>query len=311
MKRAGNFPKCARLGMAMIVAFAPMSVMAADNKERASEPPAPTAADFARLQREVAEQRGLIIQMMQVEQQRYDMLLKLIQTGGGPAAERAAAVASSAPAANGTPASRLPTVDGPPHMREQTHAAIEGSVRVSGGEAEAVYVYVDNVKGPPVKGKTVQIKQEGKQFTPTHAVVQVGTNLWFPNEDSIFHNVFSQSPRNSFDLGAYRSGPPPHAVTMTAAGVVDVQCNMHESMRASVLVVPNRLYAKVRSDGTFRIEGVPTGSRRVVAWGPNLKPSRQTVDLGASGARADFSLEYTGPKVLPNKLGQPYGSYKE
>jgi hypothetical protein len=98
---------------------------------------------------------------------------------------------------------------------------------------------------------------------------------------------------------------------MTAAGVVDVQCNMHESMRASVLVVPNRLYAKVRSDGTFRIEGVPTGSRRVVAWGPNLKPARQTIDLGAAGGRADFSLEYTGPKVLPNKLGQPYGSYKE
>ena len=277
----------------------------------ADERPGPTWAEFQKLQTEVRDQRQLIIQLIQSEQQRYDMLLKLIQTGGGPAAERAAAVASSAPAANGTPASRLPTVDGPPHMREQTHAAIEGSVRVSGGEAEAVYVYVDNVKGPPVKGKTVQIKQEGKQFAPTHAVVQVGTNLWFPNEDSIFHNVFSQSPRNSFDLGAYRSGPPPHAVTMTAAGVVDVQCNMHESMRASVLVVPNRLYAKVRSDGTFRIEGVPTGSRRVVAWGPNLKPSRQTVDLGASGARADFSLEYTGPKVLPNKLGQPYGSYKE
>src|SRR5437764_15485743 len=79
MKRAGNFPKCARLGMAMVVAFAPMSVMAADKDRRA---PPPTAADFARLQHEVAEQRALIIQMMQVEQQRYDMLLKLLQSGG-------------------------------------------------------------------------------------------------------------------------------------------------------------------------------------------------------------------------------------
>jgi plastocyanin len=197
--------------------------------------------------------------------------------------------------------------------REAVHAnaTIEGSVKVSGGEAEAVYVYVDNVKGSPVRGKTVKIKQEGKQFAPSYAVVQVGTQLDFPNEDSIFHNVFSQSPRNGFDLGAYRAGPAPHPVTMTAPGVVDVQCNMHESMRAAVLVVPNKLFTKVRPDGTFRLEGVPTGSRRVVAWGPNLKPTRQTIDLGASGARADFSVEYTGPKVLPNKLGQPYGSYKE
>jgi plastocyanin len=195
--------------------------------------------------------------------------------------------------------------------REPVHAAIEGTVKVSGGEAEAVYVYVDNVKGPPIRGKTVQIKQEGKQFNPDYAVVQVGTQIDFPNQDSIFHNVFSQSARNSFDLGAYRAGPAPRKVTMTAPGVVDVQCNMHESMRASVLVVPNRLFTKVRPDGTFRLEGVPTGNRRVVAWGPNLKPTRQTIDLGASGARADFAVEYTGPKVLPNKLGQPYGSYKE
>jgi hypothetical protein len=37
--------------MAMTVAFAPLSVIAAD-KEKSGEPPPPTAADFAKLQRE-------------------------------------------------------------------------------------------------------------------------------------------------------------------------------------------------------------------------------------------------------------------
>jgi plastocyanin len=297
----------------LVAVWVGAGLIGAGSVASAQDRPPPTWAEFQKLQAEVRDQRQLIIQLMQSEQQRYDMLLKLIQTGGGAPAERAAA-AAAAGTGNGGPtvAPRSgPLGETAPRIREQAHASIEGSVRVAGGEAEAVYVYVDNVKASPVRGKTVQIKQEGKQFTPSHAVVQVGTNLWFPNEDSIFHNVFSQSPRNSFDLGAFRAGPPPRPVTMTASGVVDVQCNMHESMRASVLVVPNRLYAKVRSDGTFKIEGVPTGSRRVVAWGPNLKPARQTIDLGASGARADFSLEYTGPKALPNKLGQPYGSYKE
>jgi plastocyanin len=273
----------------------------------------PTWAEFQKLQTEMRDQRALIIQLMQSEQQRYDMLLKLLQTGGSLSPERAAAAAPPAIGATTQPRGSAATADPATRVRDavQAHATVEGTVRVTGGEADAVYVYVDNLRGAAVKGKQVQIKQEGKQFNPTHAVVQVGTALWFPNEDSIFHNVFSQSPRNSFDLGAFRAGPPPKPVIMTSPGVVDVQCNMHESMRAAVLVVPNKLFAKVRPDGTFRIEGVPTGPRRLVAWGPNLKPARQMVDLGAGGARADFSLEYTGVKVLPNKLGQPYGSYKE
>jgi plastocyanin len=279
----------------------------------ADDRPGPSWAEFQKLQAEVRDQRQLIIQLMQSEQQRYDTLLKLLQmNGGNPSAAAAAALPPSDPTAPSAPRGMGP-VGGvaPVRPREAVHATIEGTVKVSGGDAEAVYVYVDNVKGSPVRGKTVQIKQEGKAFTPDYAVVQVGTQIDFPNADSIFHNVFSQSPRNSFDLGAYRAGPAPKKVTMTSPGVVDVQCNMHESMRAEVLVVPNKLYTKVRPDGTFRLEGVPTGSRRVVAWGPNLKASRQTVDLGASGARADFAVEFTGPKVLPNKLGQPYGSYKE
>lgn len=276
---------------------------------RADERPGPTWADFQKLQAEVKDQRQLIIQLMQSEQQRYDMLLKLIQTGGSaPLDKPAAAVAlppgpGAAPVRGGIAEALRP--------REAPRAAIEGQVRVAGGDAEAVYVYVDNHRGPPVKGRSVEIKQQGKQFHPNHAVVQIGTALTFPNLDSIFHNVFSNSGKNVFDLGTYRNGPSPRAVVMTEPGVVDLQCNMHEQMRGSVLVVPSKLYTKVRPDGSFRLEGVPTGRRRVVAWGPNLKPARQMIELDATGGRADFALEYTGPRALPNKLGQPYGSYKE
>ena len=57
---------------------------------RADNRPAPTAADFARLEKEVADQRQLIIQIMQSEQERYDILLKLLQgSGRGPWRPRA------------------------------------------------------------------------------------------------------------------------------------------------------------------------------------------------------------------------------
>jgi plastocyanin len=285
------------------------SAMVAPSARAADDRPGPTWAEFQKLQNEVKEQRQLIIQLMQSEQQRYDMLLKLIQTGEGPA-EKQGTPATAGAGGGGGPARAAGTVEST-RTREPSRAVIEGQVRVSGGEAEAVYVYVDNFRGPPVRGRNVEIKQQGKQFHPTHAVVQIGTSLTFPNLDTIFHNVFSNSSKNVFDLGTFRSGPSPRAVVMTEPGVVDLQCNMHEQMRGSVLVVPSKLYTRVRPDGTFRLEGVPTGRRRVVAWGPNLKAARQMVELGPSGGRADFALEYTGPRVLPNKLGQPYGSYKE
>lgn len=269
----------------------------------------PTWAEFQKLQAEVKDQRQLIIQLMQSEQQRYDMLLKLIQSGGSVPDKVSASAAVPVPASPG--ASPRPGGVDAVRAREVARTTIEGQVRVAGGDFEAVYVYVDNFRGPPARGRTVEIKQQGKQFHPSHAVVQIGTALTFPNLDTVFHNVFSNSGKNVFDLGTFRNGPSPRAVVMTEPGVVDLQCNMHEQMRGSVLVVPSKLFTRVRPDGSFRLEGVPTGRRRLVAWGPNLKPARQMIELDAAGGRAEFNLEHTGPRALPNKLGQPYGSYKE
>jgi plastocyanin len=273
---------------------------------RAQDRPGPTWAEFQKLQAEVREQRQLMIQIMQSDQQRYDTLLRLLQQGGGaPAAE------ATVPGSTGTAAARSrvgsPVVDAA--KAPAARADIEGSVRLPGGHAGSVYVYVDGLRGPPAKGRTLEIKQEDKQFNPSHAVVQVGTAIMFPNKDSIFHNVFSNSPKNAFDLGTFRAGPPPRPVVMAEPGVVDLQCNMHEDMRASVLVVPNKMFVRVRPDGTFKLEGIPTGHRRLVAWGPNLKPARQAIELGPTGGRAEFALEPAEHKTPLNKLGQPYGSY--
>ncbi len=193
----------------------------------------------------------------------------------------------------------------------QRNAFVEGKVTVNSGGLGDVFVYVDGVKAPLVRGKTIEIKQENKQFVPRLAVVQAGTNIVFPNFDSVYHNVFSTSPRNTFDLGSYRAGDKPLAVTLTSPRVVEIFCNMHQKMSADVLVVPSPLYTKVRPDGTFRLENVPVGARRVVAWGPNAKPVQQKVEVTATGAQTTFVLEREEGKAHANKLGQAYGSYRE
>ena len=311
MQRARNISMSVRFGVAMIVALAPLSVAAAD---KPAEAPPPTAADFARLQREVQEQRQLLIQMMQVEQQRYDMLLKLLQSGGqlsGTALPPPLPVPGTAAPSPATPSAPAATGSAKSGGGGERVSTVTGRVEARSGSFKEAYVYVDIAKGSSARGHTLEIKQKDKQFWPQTAVVQRGTSVVFPNLDSVFHSVFSTSGRNSFDLGSYRSGDPARSVTLTTPGVVEVFCNIHAKMNANILVVPGPLFTKVGADGSYRIENVPVGSRRIVAWSPNAKPAQQKIDVGSSGGQANFTLDIEGAKAHTNKLGQPYGSYKE
>ncbi len=298
-------------GLLVGVALVQLALPAyAQNGDKAPEGPV-TRAEFAKLQSDVREQRQLIIQMLQTEQQRYDMLLHLLagQGGGTPMAGLATPAVPSEPAPADASPSKLGKKAAPPVERRP--GTVEGKVAVSGGALEDVYIYVDNVRGPPAVHKGIEIRQEGRQFSPRVAVVQTGTNVVFPNFDSVYHNVFSNSPRNTFDLGTYQSGDKPRSVTVTGPGVVEIFCNLHQKMSAKILVVPSALYTKVHADGTFRLDNVPPGPRRLVAWSPETKPVAQRVDVNGPTTEVSFSLEHQDPGAHTNKLGQAYGSYRD
>jgi plastocyanin len=279
---------------------------------------APTAADYARLQQEMArmqqelrDQRQLILQLIQM----HDTLLKYVSSASGgtppppaltPVAPRGGgeAVAGAGEAAAGAPAGGAAAAGG-------GTGSISGRVRASNGELGEAYVYVDGPKVMSSHAGSVEIKQRGKQFVPAVAVVPVGTRVFFPNEDKVFHNVFSPTPGDSFDIGTVKAGEKPNPVVMLKPGHVEIFCNIHSKMRADVLVVPNGHWARVRADGSFQIAGVPVGSRRVVLWGPALKPAAQKVDVTPAGASAQFVADTAAPAAHMNKQGGAYGSYED
>ena len=122
--------------------------------------------------------------------------------------------------------------------------------------------------------------------------------------------MFSLSPGNSFDLGLYNSDGEAKTHAFNEPGSVDVYCNIHPQMQASVLVVPNRHFAKVKPDGTFEIPGVPTGRRKVVAWAPGSRVTADWVEVAAGGTvDLNLRLESKTPGHK-NKSGQAYGSYE-
>jgi plastocyanin len=288
-------------------------------RARAAEvSPTPTAADVARLQAEVdrlkqdmREQRQLILQLMQAEQQRYDIVLKYLQAGGGGDA------ASIPPPPSPTAVLQKA---GPGEAKEgaagaagagRESATITGHVRSNGQAIGEAYVFVDGPRSSPTRGHTVEIKQKDKQFAPRVAVVPLGTRLIFPNQDTVIHNVFSTAPGNSFDLGSVKGGETSTPVTLLKPGTVEIFCNIHSKMRADVLVVPNTHWTRVSADGSFSISGVPVGTRKVVLWSPSLKPVSQQVEVGAKGGTVTFASEAIAVRPHMNKRGQAYGSYDE
>ncbi|MBL9153376.1 MAG: carboxypeptidase regulatory-like domain-containing protein [Verrucomicrobiales bacterium] len=125
-----------------------------------------------------------------------------------------------------------------------------------------------------------QIIQKDLTFIPALLPIQVGTKVEFPNLDDTFHNVFSFSKAKRFDLGRYRpeERPIPSKV-FDKAGLVTLRCDIHEHMRALILVLDTPHFVTSDTSGRFRLSGLPAGSYKLKAWLSSTKTSEKPVVL--------------------------------
>jgi plastocyanin len=180
-------------------------------------------------------------------------------------------------------------------------------------DKSGVVVYLENVPGPPPARALVTAKlvQRDKQFVPRVIAVMKGASVEFPNDDKMFHNVFSLSDAAKFDLGLYKSGTS-KTVTFDRAGAVDIYCNIHPEMVATIKVVDSGWFAVTGPDGSFRIDGVPPGQYPLVGWVARGTEYRGTVTVKAGGT-SDVQLEVVESGGNPRHLrkdGTPYGRYE-
>lgn len=194
--------------------------------------------------------------------------------------------------------------------------AVEGKIRITkGGKAKSdhsnVVVYLQGIPLGTVVEKKHAIRQKDLQFAPRVSVVVKGTTIDFPNEDKVFHNVFSLSSSARFDLGLYRSGSS-KSVQFKREGVVDVFCNIHPEMSSRVLVVPTTFFATTDASGKFRIDNVPEGTYPIVVWQAYGEEKRGQVKIEAGkAATVTFDVaESDRPKQHLRKDGTPYGRYE-
>lgn len=169
-------------------------------------------------------------------------------------------------------------------------------------------VYVMGLESPPPDVPAV-LDQRNKEFVPRLLPVIRGQEVRFPNSDPLQHNVFSPHEQEPFDLGLYASGDS-RSVRLNVLGRHKVYCNLHKSMVADILVLPNRYFALTDAAGRYRIEGLPPGEYEVRVWHVFGGSDQQTVRVAASDAKADFTVRSAqSPQELsdhPDKTGKGY-----
>jgi plastocyanin len=195
---------------------------------------------------------------------------------------------------------------------------VSGVVRTIGrpGVAAAtaiVYAEPIGVPAPRQPGK-FSLRQKNKTFLPRVLGVPTGSSVDFPNDDRIFHNVFSLSGPQPFDLGLYRTGQSPSR-TFAQPGTYRVFCNIHPQMSAIILVVPTPHVALADRTGRFVLD-LPPGRYRLTATSERASPVSVEIVADAGAAVApELSLDESQwvQAKHKNKFGNDYpaASYKQ
>jgi plastocyanin len=156
------------------------------------------------------------------------------------------------------------------------------------GLASDAVVYVDRVPAAAESALAAaaspvpRLAQKDQMFVPRVIAIAVNTNVEFPNQDPIYHNVFSLSPPRRFDLGKYPRGSS-RTVNFSKPGLVNVYCDIHSNMEAFILVLPHHGFTRPRASGEFRLPDLPAGTYVLHAWHPDLGEQTVTVEVPAVG----------------------------
>lgn len=190
---------------------------------------------------------------------------------------------------------------------------VVGTVAVTEADGKAAasvdaIVYVVGFSEDPDKsGPTATIAQQGRKFVPDLVAITKGETVTFPNNDPFYHNVFSLSAARKFDLGSFKKGEHKDK-EFPDPGVVDVYCNIHPEMAATILVLPNKRHARTQANGAFTLEGVPPGDWTVFAYTRRAaKPVSAKIKV-TSGAdtKIDLALQRGAEPDHMNKFGEKY-----
>jgi plastocyanin len=142
---------------------------------------------------------------------------------------------------------------------------LHGTAHAGTSPAPDAVVWLDAPNAPAVAARKAVLDQRNLNFSPRVLAIRVGTAVDFPNNDRVFHNVFSFHDGKRFDLGMYPVGAT-RPITFDQPGLSRIFCNIHPNMAAYVMAVDSPYFAVSDASGAFTIASVPPGTYTYHAW---------------------------------------------
>lgn len=152
----------------------------------------------------------------------------------------------------------------------------------------------------PKTTRAAEIEQKARKFAPLVTVVQAGTEISFPNNDTVRHHVYSFSTPKAFELKLY-SGVPGSPILFDKSGTVVVGCNIHDQMLAYIHVVNTPYFARTDAAGRAHLDGVTAGKYSMRLWHYKMATPAQIQEQALMMTAADASMAF---KLVPKPAAQ-------
>ena len=151
---------------------------------------------------------------------------------------------------------------------------------------------VISLHGKILKKKSGEYKLNQKQcqYEPHVIAIPVNSELKIHTSDPINHNIHTYSFENDPINIMFLPGQDAYSQEMEEAEIIKVECDLHNWMRAWIVVTPNAYSTVSDSDGSFEIPDVPPGKYELTAWHETLGSITKSITVGNDGLNINFDF---------------------
>ena len=140
------------------------------------------------------------------------------------------------------------------------------------------------------RGGEYKLDQKKCRYEPHVIAVPLDSELKIHTSDPINHNIHTYSFENDPINIMFLPGQDAYSQEMEEAEIIKVECDLHNWMRAWIVVTPNAYSTVSDSDGSFEIPDVPPGKYELTAWHETLGSITKSITVGNDGLNINFDF---------------------
>jgi hypothetical protein len=231
-------------------------------------------------------------------------LAAIITLGAQPAAEHPKAptftVTGRVTFTGAVPAAEPIDMSGEAYCRDEAGRAgvkpARQNVRV--GEQNGLGDVIVEIKGVPASVKSMvvhgpaMLDQRGCMYQPSVIALRVGQTLVVRNSDAVLHNVHVKPKVNQpFNLGQPAANMQSQRTFRVPEQNIQVRCDIHDWMQASIAVFDHSYFAVTAADGSFTIPALPPGEYELEARHSTLGARTQRIRV-SEGAPSPVTINF-------------------